>query len=512
MRIVLFILILLQSFLFGDIQQIPFAQSAETYKNYKYTNLEFYTKNTYNIEHKFLGIIVSNFEIKQFNNQYQISLDIHNYSNLIGSLDVYDIEGKLIESHEIAPHSLPTTLVEGAIEFALDYSNFVTAYKYKSLDVARDPYKDSQILLTLPSKNYIIRISLASDEAFMFNFKKLFLDTIIEQVNNSLMNGLKVDNETIIEQFAKRDTLEAMKKILLNEDLTDDLIKSKLNTLIESSFEAIVTGNEAKAIKDPMDMIIGFSEKILIVQNQCKYKEQDINKILGSTIYISLSGINGNRGFWGLNNSNSIKEVWKKTEQVFRDIPLSSPFYTSTKNMFDKEVITGYNKGEYREYLPNNKINRAEFTKIIMNISNEYKCSEETTYNNPFSDVTDRKDQDWFASKVLCAYREGIIKGYPKEKCPTNQECFKPTQNITLAEAFKIVVKVLVDNPPIKSEAPSWWTPFLEKLGKIKYLENWIQTIAEKPDEYVNTTNLTRGEMAQLVYGICQSKDNKCKQ
>lgn len=153
-------------------------------------------------------------------------------------------------------------------------------------------------------------------------------------------------------------------------------------------------------------------------------------------------------------------------------------------------VVKGYADGTYR---PDISINRAEFTKIL--VEGDFPGQFNGVSCSNFSDV---KSSDWFMPYVCFAYDKGIIKGYPDGS-------FGPGKNISFAEAAKIIVNVgLVSNPDLSLPSdPVWYKPFvlvMEKLGA-------IPTSINRFDQ-----NITRGELAEMYYRVAANISNKPSQ
>ncbi len=155
-------------------------------------------------------------------------------------------------------------------------------------------------------------------------------------------------------------------------------------------------------------------------------------------------------------------------------------FETAVRYLKDNGIIEGYSDGTYQ---PSKSVNRAEFTKIIV----EAKLGENpTTYaTGCFSDVS---SHEWYASYVCYAKNNGIIDGY-------SDGYFRPGNTINLAEAAKILVNTLdVEKPSIVSNI--WYQVFIEAMQNKSFLPDTFSAI----DQTVN-----RGEMAEMVWRIKES-------
>ena len=69
---------------------------------------------------------------------------------------------------------------------------------------------------------------------------------------------------------------------------------------------------------------------------------------------------------------------------------------------------------------------------------------------------------------------------------------FHPNQNINFAEASKIIVNVLIGEQTELKTSKNWYDVYLEELS-----ENGV-----KIENFEVSKNLTRGQMAELVYGL----------
>lgn len=164
---------------------------------------------------------------------------------------------------------------------------------------------------------------------------------------------------------------------------------------------------------------------------------------------------------------------------AYSDVLDEDPYAEAIGFITEQGIVKGYDDGTYR---PNNKINRAEFTKIIVGA----KLGSNPTHKaaNCFPDV---KASDWFASYVCYAKDAGIIGGYP-------DGTFKPANNINLVEAAKILVNTLnvSTNPPTGSE---WYSEYINAMADNKYLP---------PSFSYFDQEVSRGEMAEMVWRILE--------
>jgi len=160
-------------------------------------------------------------------------------------------------------------------------------------------------------------------------------------------------------------------------------------------------------------------------------------------------------------------------QAVFQDLPSAHPNFDAVTYVQSEGIVEGYEDGTFR---PDSKINRAEFTKIVM----ESAYPDSSSGEGCFSDVAD----EWFAKYVCDAKLKAIINGYP-------DGTFKPAQNISFVEAAKIIV--LAYQVEVTADAELWYRPFVEYMGENKAIPFSIDRLEHE---------LTRGEMAEMIFRL----------
>jgi len=91
-------------------------------------------------------------------------------------------------------------------------------------------------------------------------------------------------------------------------------------------------------------------------------------------------------------------------------------FYDSVNHVYERSIIYAQNQGIIEGYQdgtfrPNNIINRAEFTKII--IEARFSQSEILSCDMSTISFPDVNIYDWFSPYICTALNHKIIKGYP---------------------------------------------------------------------------------------------------
>lgn len=164
------------------------------------------------------------------------------------------------------------------------------------------------------------------------------------------------------------------------------------------------------------------------------------------------------------------------TAEDFSDIA-SSPYKEAIQFVQSEGIVGGYEDSTYR---PNNKINRAEFTKILV----EAAFADEVSLYTPSACFKDVSTTAWYAKYVCLAKDKGVISGY-------NDGTFGPDKNINVPESLKITLEAFPNNIPETSGA--WYQKYIDYASNKGYiLDEWSNTSQE----------ITRGEMAEFIYRI----------
>lgn len=144
----------------------------------------------------------------------------------------------------------------------------------------------------------------------------------------------------------------------------------------------------------------------------------------------------------------------------------------------EQGVVQGYADGSYQ---PRASVNRAEFTKILMEAA--YPDQEFPVERACFSDVP---NDSWFSGYVCSALRQGVINGYPNGY-------FSPDAPINQAEALKILTNLFFSETDLE-QGEQWYDPyfFLFEDNGILY----FNTV--KPHVHL----ITRGQMAYFTAKI----------
>lgn len=161
------------------------------------------------------------------------------------------------------------------------------------------------------------------------------------------------------------------------------------------------------------------------------------------------------------------------TSVIFSDVSATHPNTNAINFLHSQHIVEGYSDGTFR---PDNPINRAEFTKIVI----EANYPGQTIGGNCFPDV----GTQWYAKYVCFSKIHDIISGYP-------DGYFKPANNINFVEVSKILVNV--KGLTITPDPVTWYKPYVEKLAELNVIPGTITHFNQ---------NVTRGEMSEMIYRL----------
>lgn len=150
-------------------------------------------------------------------------------------------------------------------------------------------------------------------------------------------------------------------------------------------------------------------------------------------------------------------------------------------DFLNKGYISGYAEGIFK---PDNKITRAEFTKIVNRV---FGFTNKTSIN--FSDV---KSSEWFYNEVAIGVANGYIEGNP-------DNTFKPNAYITREEAAKMVGSIL----NLKLEGD---TSFSDDTSISDWSKEYVKGLTNAgiingfENKFNPQNNLTRAEAVKILY------------
>ncbi len=188
--------------------------------------------------------------------------------------------------------------------------------------------------------------------------------------------------------------------------------------------------------------------------------------------------LNTNTNTTSAANTNST--VATNGSVFFSDVSASHVNFAAIKYLKENDIVGGNPDGTF---LPNDTINRAALTKIIV----EAKFKGQATGGNCFPDVTD----EWFAPYVCFAKERGIVGGYP-------DGTFQPNNPVKFVEAAKII-SVGFSYTSADSPTIPWYKLFVDTLSSKSAIPTTVIEFEE---------NITRGEMSEMIYRLLNNITN----
>lgn len=166
---------------------------------------------------------------------------------------------------------------------------------------------------------------------------------------------------------------------------------------------------------------------------------------------------------------------------AYGDIDKNYIYKTAVDSLTSKGIISGYSDKSYRPYT---SINRAEFSKIIVEAAYKKTDFEVFAQSTCFSDV---KMNDWFNQYICFLKNKNVVEGY-------KDGYFRPERPISAAEALKIV---LTSFGYTYKKTKIWYKGIWEEAAHQGFIPNEI--IA--PEQQLN-----RGQMAEIIDRILRKK------
>ncbi|MDF2379207.1 MAG: S-layer homology domain-containing protein [Candidatus Gracilibacteria bacterium] len=161
----------------------------------------------------------------------------------------------------------------------------------------------------------------------------------------------------------------------------------------------------------------------------------------------------------------------------FKDIE-KHRYESAVKYVQENNIVNGYSDKTFK---PNNVINRAEFTKILIlgKLQEEPSSPSEPCFKDVENGV-------WFEKYVCYAKSNNILGGYPDGS-------FRPVDNINFAEASKIISNTFTLPTEEPKEDQPWYVTFMDALSQKKAIPGSISK---------HNHNITRAEMAEMIMRI----------
>lgn len=165
-----------------------------------------------------------------------------------------------------------------------------------------------------------------------------------------------------------------------------------------------------------------------------------------------------------------------QTLAAFIDVSSTTKYRDAILYAQSEMIVNGYPDGSFK---PDQTVNRAEFTKIIVNTF-IFHPADAFAKRTSFKDVS---PGEWYVPFLEQAVEKGVISGY-------EDGTFRPTQDISFVEAAKIMV---ISADFQTSPDDTWYKPYVMKLDEFHAIPQSITRFDQK---------VTRGEMVEMIYRL----------
>ena len=185
------------------------------------------------------------------------------------------------------------------------------------------------------------------------------------------------------------------------------------------------------------------------------------------------------------------------TAYAFTEVEDSDNYYDAIDYLNTENIVNGYDDWSFK---PENKINRVEFLKIVVEA---FYGDKELSTDDCDAEFSDVDISLWYGPYLCFAVDKDIIDGYP-------DNTFKPDDKINFVEASKIIViasKLYYNNnfspyylknyengkELFNEDYANWYEPFVETLEYEKSVPSAITSF---------NYQITRGDMAEIIYRL----------
>lgn len=160
--------------------------------------------------------------------------------------------------------------------------------------------------------------------------------------------------------------------------------------------------------------------------------------------------------------------------------------------LIEEGILNGYPNGKF---MPENKITRAEFSKIVAKA-----FAIRPTGRSQFKDI----DKNWAKAYIIALAEHGIVKGFPDGTFRPNKEITRAELVAMLMRVVKLDDKMLIQNISTPSfmdvDTKNWAFPYVETAQRLGVVPVHFGVMFE-PD-----TPATRAETAWMVKSLMDLK------
>lgn len=183
--------------------------------------------------------------------------------------------------------------------------------------------------------------------------------------------------------------------------------------------------------------------------------------------------------------------AYDTTALRYTDVSDDAEGAVAISTLTDMGVLQGNPDGSFR---PDDFLNRAEFTKIVMGLV----ADDGTPYGTScFADV---QSDAWYADPVCRAKALGIVSGNALTGVPSDEWPFAATRNVNFAEAVKILAEVFGFPVRAQRHGEDWYARYFEAAIPVLGADSYFDLRnADISSAAIAGMRISRWEMARLT-------------
>ena len=320
---------------------------------------------------------------------------------------------------------------------------------------ASDPLFPGSIEVTRDGDRYAL---IASDgNIYLLNEDFDLSLAVAESLDEPLVISLNYRNESMADIYIATNGSTT-------EDTTQSLGLPSINDSINSELES--QDSDGGSIEDSTELIYGL-DPTDGSDDTADYDQDGLSN--AEEIENGTDMNNSDTDSDGISDFDEVANGLDPLTEViepFADISVEDPLFLDIYGMVEKGILDGYDVDGLTYLYPDQEINRAEFTKIILAILCIIPSDEAYLSPSVFNDIPyDENNLPWYYDETKESYLRDFITGYLGEVDENGMAPFKPAANITRAEAVKIILEALDKEGFINlgevTPGNPWWDPYM---------------------------------------------------
>lgn len=335
--------------------------------------------------------------------------------------------------------------------------------------------------------NFSIEVALIQESINSFDVKAEKNGEFSQTRHITIEEGVAVTQA--YESSTGQDRTAPDKPTVEENNVVTDETTYKIIGNAEANSSIVVTGSASKTVS--VDSSGHFEISVNLSGGGTKdsftltAKDASNNVSIGLKVYVTGNG-----------TSNAQTDTSTEDTSIETNSANKTASFTDTESHWGKEYIerlyelgavSGYSDGSFG---PDKEITRAEILKITLQVFNHDTASASNT--GVFTDIGSK---DWFANYVGYANIKGIVSGY-------SDSTFKPNNNVSRAAALKIIILAAgITNPTgstnfsdVKSE--DWFNAYTA-WAKENEIIGGYEDGSFKPGQ-----NITRAEASKIILEV----------